>query len=126
MISTLLALTLAHHNDANPYGWHMSCERFLQKRIEILMDDNLDRRSKYNLIGYFRSKVEGECSNSWSRTQVSRGTERSSHANRITSIRNTNCRDAEALMLRITKNETMPPLVKIELVETVREATEIE
>ena len=37
-----------------------------------------------------------------------------------------NCRDAEALMLRITKNETMPPLVKIELVETVREATEIE
>ena len=36
------------------------------------------------------------------------------------------CRDAEALMLRITKNESVPPLVKIELVETVREATEIE
>ena len=25
------------------------------------MDDNLDRRSKYNLIGYLRSKVEGQC-----------------------------------------------------------------
>jgi len=61
MLSTLLALTLAHHADDNPYGWHMSCERFLQKRIEILMDDNLDRRSKYNLIGYFKSKVEGRC-----------------------------------------------------------------
>ena len=61
MISTLLALTLAHHNDMSSYGWHMSCERFLQKRIEILMDDNLDRRSKYNLIGYLSTKVVGKC-----------------------------------------------------------------
>ena len=61
MLSILLALTLAHHDDNNPYGWHMSCERFLQKRIEILTDDNLDRRSKYNLIGYFRSKVQCQC-----------------------------------------------------------------
>ena len=61
MLSILLAFTLAHHNDANPYGWHMSCERFLQRRIEILMDGNLDRRSKYNLLGYLKSKVEGEC-----------------------------------------------------------------
>jgi len=61
MFSILLALTLAHHDDANPYGWHMSCERFLQRRIEILMDDNLDRRSKYNLLGYLKSKVEGQC-----------------------------------------------------------------
>ena len=35
MFSILLALTLAHHDDANPYGWHMSCERFLQRRVEI-------------------------------------------------------------------------------------------
>ena len=34
---------------------------FYKKRIEILMDDNLDRRSKYNLLGYFKSKVEGRC-----------------------------------------------------------------
>ena len=57
MLAVLLALTLAHHDDGNPYGWHMTCERFLEKRIEILMDDNLDRRSKYNLISYFRSKI---------------------------------------------------------------------
>ena len=37
-----------------------------------------------------------------------------------------NCQDAEALMLRITKNESVPPMVKVELVETVREATEPE
>ena len=61
MLSTLLALTLAHHDDGNPYGWHMSCERFLERRVEILMDKNLDRRSKYNLLGYLRSKVEGQC-----------------------------------------------------------------
>jgi hypothetical protein len=61
MLSILLALTLAHHADDNPYGWHMSCERFLERRVEILMDDNLDRRSKYNLLGYLRSKVEGQC-----------------------------------------------------------------
>ena len=61
MVSLLLALTLVHHADGSPYGWHMSCENFLEQRIEILMDDNLDRRSKYNLIGYLRTKVEGEC-----------------------------------------------------------------
>jgi len=61
MLSTLLALIIANHDDGNPYGWHMSCERFLEKRIEILRDDNLDRRSKYNLIDYFRSKIQGQC-----------------------------------------------------------------
>ena len=60
-VSILLALTLAHHNDGNPYGWHMSCERFLQRRVEIQMDTNLDQRSKWNLIGYLKTKVEGEC-----------------------------------------------------------------
>lgn len=78
MLSTLLALTLSSHNEGSPYGWHISCERFLQRRVEILMDDNLDRRTKYNLIGYLRSKVDGSCG-ILSRTQVSRGTDRSSY-----------------------------------------------
>ena len=60
MLSILLALTLAHHDDGNPYGWHMSCERFLQRRVEIQLDPNLDLRSKLNLIGYLKSKVEGQ------------------------------------------------------------------
>ena len=61
MLELLLAFVLAHHNEGSPYGWHMSCERFLQRRIEILMDDNLDYRSQRNLIGYLRTKVEEEC-----------------------------------------------------------------
>ena len=60
MVSLLLAFTLAHH-DPSPYGWHMSCERFLQLRVETQMRDDLDQRSKWNLIQYFKSKVEGEC-----------------------------------------------------------------
>jgi len=61
MVTLLLALTLAHH-DPSPYGWHMSCERFLQKRVEIHLDGNLDFRTKRNLILYFKSKVDdGQC-----------------------------------------------------------------
>jgi hypothetical protein len=61
MFSILLALTLAHHDDGNPYGWHMSCERFLQRRVEIQLDPHLDLRSKMNIIGYLKTKVEGQC-----------------------------------------------------------------
>ena len=61
MLSTLLAFTLAHHNDTSSYGWHMSCERWLEKSIEIQLDSNLDQESKYNLIAYLRRKVLGEC-----------------------------------------------------------------
>ena len=61
MLELLLAFVLTHHNEGSPYGWHMSCERFQQRRIEILMDDNLDYRSKRDLIGYLRTKVKKEC-----------------------------------------------------------------
>jgi hypothetical protein len=37
-----------------------------------------------------------------------------------------NCSEADALMLRISKNKSLPPMVQIELVETVREATKPE
>jgi hypothetical protein len=36
------------------------------------------------------------------------------------------CQDSDAIMLRIARHESLPPKVKIELVETVREATEAE
>jgi hypothetical protein len=32
------------------------------------------------------------------------------------------CKDAESLMLRISKNKDLPPAVLVELVETVRES----
>ena len=61
MISLVIAsLIFASHGDG-PYDWHMSCERWLEKKIEILQDDNLDNYNKRFLIRYFRSKVEGEC-----------------------------------------------------------------
>jgi len=34
------------------------------------------------------------------------------------------CQDSDAIMLRIAKHESLPPKVKVELVETVRDATE--
>ena len=37
-----------------------------------------------------------------------------------------NCQDSDAIMLRIARHESLPPKVKIELVETVREATDAE
>ena len=36
------------------------------------------------------------------------------------------CQDSDAIMLRIARHESLPPKVKVELVETVREATEPE
>jgi len=62
MLGILLALTLTHHNDQSPYGWHMSCERWIQRSSEIQMDSKLDFQSKMNLIKYLRSKVPGDCS----------------------------------------------------------------
>jgi hypothetical protein len=32
------------------------------------------------------------------------------------------CQDAESLMLRISKNKDLPPVVLVELVETVKES----
>ncbi len=60
MLATLLAMTLANH-DTSPYGWHMSCERFQQLAVETQMRDDIDQRSKWGLINYFKSKVEGQC-----------------------------------------------------------------
>ncbi len=58
MTAILLALTLAHHN---PYHWTMSCKRFHEVSIEIMMDKHLDYRARQQLIRKFRSKVEERC-----------------------------------------------------------------
>lgn len=61
MLEILLVFVLTHHNDGSPYGWHIDCERFLQRKTEILMDKNLDFTSKNNLINYLRTKVKDRC-----------------------------------------------------------------
>ena len=64
MPGILLGLTiLASHADhlTKPYNWHMSCERWQTRSLEIQQDDSLDYNSKVFLIRYLRSKVQGEC-----------------------------------------------------------------
>jgi len=39
----------------------MSCQRFYEVSIEIMMDDKLDSRAKQLLLRKFRSKVEERC-----------------------------------------------------------------
>ena len=56
----LLAL-LIHNAPADPYHWHMSCERFLMRAHEIRMDDRYSIHHAHWLIGYLRSKVDGPC-----------------------------------------------------------------
>ena len=60
MIGILLAL-LVHNAPADPYHWHMSCERFLTRSYEIRRDDRYSTRQANWLIGYLRSKVDGPC-----------------------------------------------------------------
>lgn len=47
----------------NPYDWKMSCERFLEAKQRILLDDNLDRPAKDYLIRYLGSKLDQPCTN---------------------------------------------------------------
>ena len=53
-------LVLFSHGDG-PYDWHMSCDRWLERRVEIAKDDHLDPYNKRFLIRYLRSKVEEDC-----------------------------------------------------------------
>ena len=51
----------------NPYydshtRWKMSCFDFELAKIGVLTDESLDRQSQLNLINFFLSKVEKECS----------------------------------------------------------------
>jgi hypothetical protein len=58
MTALLLALNLATHN---PYHWHMSCARWQEVRVKVMMDPNLDYRTKLNIIRHFRTKVTEKC-----------------------------------------------------------------
>ena len=61
MIPVFLSLMLAHHADGTSWGWHMSCERFMERSAEIRMDKHLDYRTQMNLIAYLRTKVDEPC-----------------------------------------------------------------
>ena len=54
----LVPFSFVHHNDSDPYGWHMSCERFQQRAVEIAADKNVSYAWRMKLIGYLMTKVE--------------------------------------------------------------------
>lgn len=47
--------------DHNPYHWHMSCEAWLQRSNQIMLDPNLSANAKNRLIAYLRTKVHEPC-----------------------------------------------------------------
>ena len=59
----LLTLVLASHNPhaTGPYDWHMSCDRWQTRAVEIMDDENLPESERWFLVNYLRNKVEGEC-----------------------------------------------------------------
>ena len=61
----LLSALIATHN---PYHWNMSCERWRERAVEILADENINLYQRKFLVRYLRNKVEGECEFDW--TQV--------------------------------------------------------
>tara|TARA_B100000405_G_C16655407_1_gene399989 strand:- start:376 stop:582 length:207 start_codon:yes stop_codon:yes gene_type:complete len=58
MIELALATLLATHN---PYHWNMTCVAWKERATQIMMDENLPHRTKLQLIGYLRSKVNEPC-----------------------------------------------------------------
>jgi len=61
MSGIVLAVFLFTHHGNGAYDWHITCDRFLELKIEIQFDEELDTRSKRNLIQFFKSKVAEEC-----------------------------------------------------------------
>lgn len=57
-LAALTSLTLAHHAPDSPYGWHIACDRYHQRAIEIQMDPTLDDRTKWQLKNYLKQKLE--------------------------------------------------------------------
>ena len=61
----LAAIVLASHG-SSPYDWHMSCERWQERAVEIMEDENITLQRRRFLVRYLRNKVEGECPADWS------------------------------------------------------------
>jgi len=58
-----LAMILASHRPSatGPYDWHIPCERWQTRAVEIWEDENLPLKDRKFLINYLRGKVEGNC-----------------------------------------------------------------
>ena len=86
------------------------------------MDNNLDQKSKYNLIGYLKSKVEGECN---SKLIQDASKSRNGYVDPMIDIllyTSLTCSQADAVMLKIKNNDHMSKEIRIELLEVVKES----
>ena len=45
----------------DPYAWTMTCEYWEYRSQEILRDESIPLRYRWQLVAHFRTKVEGEC-----------------------------------------------------------------
>ena len=59
------ALLFASHG-SGPYDWHMSCERWQERAVEIMADENVNISQRRFVVRYLRNKVEGDCPADWS------------------------------------------------------------
>ena len=60
----ILPLILGNHNPyaIGAYDWHIPCERWQTRAVEIWEDELIPEKDRRFLINYLRGKVEGECS----------------------------------------------------------------
>ena len=86
------------------------------------MDPNLDQRSKWGLIGYLKTKVEGQCDGAY--TQDASKSRNGAFIPMVELLLYTtlSCQQTDALLLRITANQQLSDALKLELVETVKES----
>ena len=58
MFGYVASVVLAAHA---PYHWEMKCSDWVQRKHEIMLDENLSFKAKQYLISYLRTKVKGDC-----------------------------------------------------------------
>ena len=63
LMNILLSMILASHNPhaTGPYDWHMSCDRWQKRAVEIWADEKMPESERQFVVNYLRGKVEGEC-----------------------------------------------------------------
>ena len=87
------------------------------------MDPNLDQRSKHNLIGYLKSKVEGQCTDVLTQ-DASKSRNGAVHPMlELLFYSSLTCQQADTIMLKMKANENISNAFKVELIETVKEST---
>ena len=87
------------------------------------MDPNLDQRSKHNLIGYLKSKVEGQCTDVLTQ-DASKSRNGAVHPMiEFLLYSSLTCQQADSIMLRMQNHEDLNNQVKIELIEALKEST---